>query len=66
MRGVFVNGLESKLNQEEMEPCKAIKTKLHSHQKSALAWMVKQENKENKGMMGGILGDVSINLLDSI
>lgn len=58
MRGVFARGLESKLNQEEMEPCRAITTKLHSHQKSALAWMVRHENKENQGMIGGILADV--------
>ena len=38
---------------------KAILTKLHPHQKSALAWMVNCENKQNRGMNGGILADVS-------
>ena len=60
MRGVFAHNLESKLNREEMEACNAIKTKLHPHQKSALAWMAKHENIENHGMVGGILADVSL------
>ena len=34
-------------------------TKLHPHQKSGLAWMMKHEQKENQGMNGGILADVS-------
>ena len=41
---------------------KAILTKLHPHQKSALAWMVNCENKQNRGMNGGILADVSATL----
>ena len=36
-----------------------ILARLHPHQKTALAWMVKQENKEMHGMKGGILADVS-------
>jgi SNF2 family DNA or RNA helicase len=57
MGTVFRKGLEAKLNSTEMEPCKGIVTPLHPHQKAALAWMCNQENKENQGMIGGILGD---------
>jgi len=56
-RQVYSKALENKLNNLQMEPCKAIRTKLHPHQKVALAWMSNQENTENKGMMGGILAD---------
>ncbi len=34
--------------------------RMHPHQKTALAWMVKQELKEMHGMRGGILADVSL------
>ena len=61
MKSVFSRGLESKLNAKEMEPCRAITTKLHPHQKSGLAWMFDHENKGYQGMYGGILADVSIN-----
>lgn len=57
MRSVFTRGLENHLNQEEMEPCRAITTRMHPHQKTALGWMVKQELKEMHGMRGGILAD---------
>ena len=57
MRSVFTRGLENHLTLEEMEPCRAITTKMHPHQKTALAWMVKQEEKEMHGMRGGILAD---------
>ena len=59
MKSVFSRGLESQLLRKEMEPCRAISAKLHSHQKSGLAWMVDHENKSLQGMNGGILADVS-------
>ena len=57
MQGVFQSGLEIHFSGEEMEACRAIATPLFPHQRVALAWMFRHENKETDGMRGGILAD---------
>jgi len=57
MKTVFESGLAIHLSGEEMEASKAVSTPLFPHQRVALAWMFKHENKENDGMRGGILAD---------
>ena len=57
MQGVFQSGLEIHFSGEEMEACRAIGTPLFPHQRVALAWMFRHENKETDGMRGGILAD---------
>jgi len=57
MRNVFESGLAIHFSGEEMEACKAVSTSLFPHQRVALAWMFKHENKETDGMRGGILAD---------
>ena len=57
IRDVFKAGLAVHLDGEEMEACRAVKTELYSHQRVALAWMVKHETVTSGGMLGGILAD---------
>ena len=54
---VFESGLAIHFAGEEMEACKAVSTSLFPHQRVALAWMCRHENKANDGMLGGILAD---------
>jgi len=57
MKNIFESGLAIHFSGEEMEACKAIATPIFPHQRVALAWMFRHENKENDGMRGGILAD---------
>ena len=57
MKNIFESGLAIHFSGEEMEACEAIATPLFPHQRVALAWMFRHENKENDGMRGGILAD---------
>ena len=57
MRSMFQSGLAIHFAGEEMQACRAVKTDLFPHQRVALAWMFKHENKESDGMLGGILAD---------
>ena len=50
-------GLDIAVLQEEMEACKAIKTKLFPHQRAALAWCVSHEGIRTDGIVGGLLAD---------
>ena len=57
MQEVLQPGLDIAVLQEEMEACKAIKTKLFPHQRAALAWCVKHEGIGTDGIVGGLLAD---------
>ena len=50
-------GLDIAVLKEEMEACKAIKTKLFPHQRAALAWCVRHEGIRTDGILGGLLAD---------
>ena len=55
MKTMFHNGIAIHFAGEEMEGCRAVKTELFPHQRVALAWMFRHENKASEGMLGGIL-----------
>ena len=60
MKTMFSKGIAIHFAGEEMEGCRAIKTELFPHQRVALAWMFRHENKAAEGMLGGILaGNIS-------
>ena len=60
MKTMFSKGIAYHFAGEEMEGCRAIKTELFPHQRVALAWMFRHENKAAEGMLGGILaGNIS-------
>ena len=57
MQEALQPGLDIAVLQEEMEACKAIKTKLFPHQRAALAWCVSHEGIRSDGISGGLLAD---------
>ena len=57
MQEALQPGLDIAVLQEEMEACKAIKTKLFPHQRAALAWCVRHEGIRTDGIVGGLLAD---------
>ena len=57
MQEALQPGLDIAVLQEEMEACKAIKTKLFPHQRAALAWCVSHEGIRTDGIVGGLLAD---------
>ena len=57
MQRALQPGLDIAMLQEEMEACKAVKTKLFPHQRAALAWCVNHEKTPTDGIVGGLLAD---------
>ena len=57
MQEALQPGLHIAVLQEEMEACKAIKTRLFPHQRAALAWCVNHEGIRTDGIVGGLLAD---------
>ena len=57
MQEALQPGLDIAVLQEEMEACKAIKTRLFPHQRAALAWCVNHEGIRTDGIVGGLLAD---------
>ena len=53
MRTMFQSGLAIHFAGEEMQACKAVKTPLFPHQRVALAWMYKHENRRMTGCWAG-------------